>query len=109
VSETQKEEDLVCDESKHRTPVFLRSDIAYSVLGVDCTGDRPAGMNERSSSAREPASMKVPDCGPHAHPPGLRSDWAYSETGVDCWGTDARSSSSFEDKTIRENTGDVYE
>ncbi|MBI3542169.1 MAG: hypothetical protein HY075_02700 [Deltaproteobacteria bacterium] len=86
--------DMVCDlSSKHEHPLFLREDLAYSVTGVDCFGDKPEKYgNTPTDIGRKIASECRND--PHAHPLYLRSDMEYSITGHDCTG-DLPNESSF--------------
>ncbi|MEW6055230.1 MAG: hypothetical protein AB1540_01335 [Bdellovibrionota bacterium] len=83
-----------CSDTKHPTAHFLRQDLAYSILGVDCHGD-PAtsytiryGLPHGVQNLREPAAASKDQCdsSPHAHPMGLRSDFEYHVTGRDCQG-----------------------
>lgn len=96
---TRNQRELVCGDSKHKTPVFLREDIAYSVMGVDCYGDAP--YTQPLGSSRIPASAT--SCKSYDHPPFLRADLAYGVTGVDCWGSDATELSEYETGSGEQN------
>jgi hypothetical protein len=86
ISQSEKNE-LLCSDNPNAHPAFLRSDLEYSILGVDCEGDEPF---EKSVGLvdEKPGRSLASSCtnGPHDHPVGMRVDYGYQLTGKDCFG-----------------------
>ncbi|MBI3554747.1 MAG: hypothetical protein HY074_00625 [Deltaproteobacteria bacterium] len=82
----QSQNKVVCSDSPHAHPQFLRSDLAYSVTGVDCAGDMPRPLGEESKAVGRGIASEKLKCGPYDHPMFLREDLSYSVTGQDCYG-----------------------
>ena len=83
---TEAQAPAVCNNSPHAHAPFLRSDLAYSVTGVDCSGDLPQPLGETPKIVGRGIASTRLNCGPHDHPMFLRSDLSYGITGQDCSG-----------------------
>ncbi len=83
---SQSRAKVVCSDSPHAHPQFLRSDLAYSVTGVDCAGDLPQPAGETPKIVGRGIASEKLKCGPNDHPMFLRSDLSYSVNHEDCFG-----------------------
>lgn len=78
---------LVCPENSSAHPPFLRADLAYSIFGIDCFGERVQMPGRTPAGEKKDLSC---DIRTYSHARFLRPDIAYGVLGIDCQGDPPR-------------------